>query len=245
MARSSIVPQPAEVAVGRFGRITPDEARAVAVVALAAPAERVDWAAVTAALPRSSSTGDLAFPFSGWDRRYVALVMPDGAAEPDAVVRTVRRLLERHGAESVSVGVGAGVTERHAICFARWAAEPPATASPTGAAGGAAKPGSLRLLLDVPDAALVSFTRTVLGALARIDDTGTLRRSLMAYIEANGNHGAAAGRIGCHRHTVRRRMQAVERMTGCSLACFDHVASLWLALRAEELLGGLGRVSTR
>ena len=80
----------------------------------------------------------------------------------------------------------------------------------------------------------------VLGPLAResteltVADRETLRVTLRAVFEADGQRGPAATALGIHRNTLRDRMQRIERLIGRSLSEPDDRAEIWIALRLEE-----------
>ena len=61
-----------------------------------------------------------------------------------------------------------------------------------------------------------------------------LVRALAAFLEHNGHWGAAADALRVHRHTMRNRIDAVERLTGRRLESAQDRHELWLALRARE-----------
>ncbi|MBC9927688.1 MULTISPECIES: PucR family transcriptional regulator [unclassified Leucobacter] len=64
-----------------------------------------------------------------------------------------------------------------------------------------------------------------------------LRESLRTLLEHGGRSGPAADALGVHRNTLAARIRKAEELTGRSLSRADDRAELWLALRAEELLG--------
>jgi DNA-binding PucR family transcriptional regulator len=81
---------------------------------------------------------------------------------------------------------------------------------------------------------------------------GDLVRSLRVWLAHHGQWDPAAAELGVHRHTLRNRMQKVERLLGRELDSPDLRAELWLALRLEErerrstgrtgdLSGGIGQ----
>lgn len=80
----------------------------------------------------------------------------------------------------------------------------------------------------------------VLGPLAREAtvladaDRETLRVTLRAVFEADGQRGPAATALGIHRNTLRDRMQRIERLIGRSFSDPDDRAEIWIALRLEE-----------
>jgi purine catabolism regulator len=63
---------------------------------------------------------------------------------------------------------------------------------------------------------------------------GDLLRSLRVWLAHHGQWDPAASELGVHRHTLRNRMQKVERLLGRELDSPDLRAELWLALRLEE-----------
>lgn len=64
-----------------------------------------------------------------------------------------------------------------------------------------------------------------------------LAESLRVFLAENGSWEAAAAQLGVHRHTLRRRIQRVEELTGRDLASMENRVELWVALRARGLAG--------
>ena len=94
---------------------------------------------------------------------------------------------------------------------------------------------SSRLLLSaVGPAALQAYADAVLGPLDATDRAGDLLRALAAFLEHNGHWGEAAAALRLHRHTMRNRIDAVQRLTGRRLDSAQDRHELWLALRARE-----------
>ncbi|HET7666182.1 MAG TPA: PucR family transcriptional regulator [Mycobacterium sp.] len=94
---------------------------------------------------------------------------------------------------------------------------------------------SSRLLLNAVGAQpLQAYADAVLGALDATDRSGELLRGLTAFLEHNGHWGAAATALRVHRHTVRNRIEAVERLTGRRMDSAQDRHELWLALRARD-----------
>ncbi|MFB9323906.1 PucR family transcriptional regulator [Cryptosporangium minutisporangium] len=88
-----------------------------------------------------------------------------------------------------------------------------------------------RLLWELaPPDVLRGFADTVLAALDE-----TLTDTLRAWLEQNSSLEDAATELGVHRHTVRNRLDRVERLTGRSLAVAADRHELWLALRLREV----------
>ena len=75
----------------------------------------------------------------------------------------------------------------------------------------------------------------MLGPLDATDRAAELLRALAVFLEHNGHWGAAADALRVHRHTVRNRIDAVERLTGRRLESAQDRHELWLALRAREM----------
>ena len=61
-----------------------------------------------------------------------------------------------------------------------------------------------------------------------------LLRGLTAFLEHNGHWGSAASALRVHRHTMRHRIDAIERLTGRRLDSAQDRHELWLALRARD-----------
>jgi purine catabolism regulator len=68
----------------------------------------------------------------------------------------------------------------------------------------------------------------VLGPLDAADRAAELLRGLTAFLEHNGHWGSAASALRVHRHTLRHRIDAIERLTG------QDRHELWLALGARD-----------
>jgi DNA-binding PucR family transcriptional regulator len=77
--------------------------------------------------------------------------------------------------------------------------------------------GPYRLLYRLwgtPD--LSVFITDALGDLLNQDRRGSLRATLLAYLDAGGSHVEAAARLGIHRNTLSYRLKQIEELTGCS-----------------------------
>ena len=73
-------------------------------------------------------------------------------------------------------------------------------------------------------------------ALAGLAGQGdTLAESLLVFLAENGSWEAAAAQLGVHRHTLRRRIQRIEELTGRDLTSMEDRVELWVALRARGL----------
>src|SRR4051812_34315412 len=94
---------------------------------------------------------------------------------------------------------------------------------------------SSRLLLNTVGAQpLQAYADAVLGALDAVDRSGELLRGLTAFLEHNGHWGSSASALRVHRHTMRNRIDAVERLTGRRMDSAQDRHELWLALRARD-----------
>jgi len=61
---------------------------------------------------------------------------------------------------------------------------------------------------------LATFATDALGDLPARDRRGTLRRTLLAYLETGGSHVDAAGHLGIHRNTLSYRLKQIATLTG-------------------------------
>ena len=97
---------------------------------------------------------------------------------------------------------------------------------------------SSRMLLNAvgPDS-LQAYTDAVLGPLDATDRAPELLRGLTAFLEHNGHWAAAASALRVHRHTMRNRIETVERLTGRRMDSAQDRHELWLALRARDIAG--------
>lgn len=93
--------------------------------------------------------------------------------------------------------------------------------------------GSLELLLSLRRPALEAFVDHVLGPLR---DDHRLRESLGVLLDKGYRWNEAAETLGIHRHTLRYRMDKVERHTGRNPDVPEQRMELWLALKAAQAL---------
>ncbi len=99
----------------------------------------------------------------------------------------------------------------------------------------AAEVASSRLLLTAVGApALQTFADAVLGPLDASERAAELLRGLAAFLEHNGQWAAAAAALDVHRHTMRNRIEAIERLTGRRMESAQDRHEMWLALRARD-----------
>jgi purine catabolism regulator len=93
-----------------------------------------------------------------------------------------------------------------------------------------------RLLLSMIDAdRLRAYADAVLAPLDADRRGAELIRALGAFLEHNGHWDAAATALAVHRHTMRNRIDAVQRLTGRRMASAQDRQELWLALRARDI----------
>jgi purine catabolism regulator len=95
--------------------------------------------------------------------------------------------------------------------------------------------GSRMLLTAVDPESLQAYTDAVLGPLDAAGRSTELVRGLTAFLEHNGQWAAAANALRVHRHTMRNRIETVERLTGRRMDSAQDRHELWLALRAREI----------
>ncbi|MGW5151976.1 PucR family transcriptional regulator ligand-binding domain-containing protein [Rhodococcus koreensis] len=94
----------------------------------------------------------------------------------------------------------------------------------------------LSILRDTQEARIV-VDRTLGGLLAYDAKHNTeLVKTLDIYLSCNRSWQKAAEQIGVHRQTVIYRIRRVEEITSRDLAMSAHIADLWIALRARELV---------
>jgi purine catabolism regulator len=96
---------------------------------------------------------------------------------------------------------------------------------------------SRMLLTSVGPESLQAYTDAVLGPLDATDRATELFRALTAFLEHNGHWAAAANALRVHRHTMRNRIESVERLTGRRMDSAQDRHELWLALRARDIAG--------
>lgn len=96
--------------------------------------------------------------------------------------------------------------------------------------------GVYRLLYPLwGSAELESFTADALGKLLTADRRGTLRSTLLAYLEAGGSQVEAAARLGVHRNTLSYRLKQIGSLTGTEPVDPANHLSLHMALLATTL----------
>lgn len=106
--------------------------------------------------------------------------------------------------------------------------------------------GAYRILSSVDDVSGVErFVKEQLGVLLEYDadKSANLVESLFYYLEAGGNHGAAAHALAVHRNTLKYRLDRICDITGCDLSDPDKRFNLQLATKGWQLLKAFGRLS--
>lgn len=171
------------------------------------------------------------------------------ASLPDALARVAGELVELAVPTAVDLpavlatlvagrpaGIGIGVRPGAFVVSRRQALSALPESRITGRHTRAGELESTRMLLSgVPAERLAAHADAVLGYLDASGRAGELTRALTVFLENNGHWEAAATTLGVHRHTVRARIEAVERLTGRRLGSAQDRHELWLALRARDL----------
>ncbi len=157
------------------------------------------------------------------------------AAAAAAAADRLRGALARPGAAPV-VGVSAPVSAADVVGAAGPARRAASAATRDEGVGWADARTVESLLAD--DAVRERVTAIAGATLTPLESgPGTrgpeLLRSLAAFLERNGAWDPAARDLGVHRHTLRRRMDRVEELTGLALDVAEHRAVLVLALAAR------------
>ena len=91
------------------------------------------------------------------------------------------------------------------------------------------------LLSAIDEAAANRFVDRVLGDLISSKDGRELLLTLRSFIAAGGVRDAVATELGVHRHTVRARLQRIERLLGRDLADPETTQAVAIALELAEL----------
>lgn len=84
-------------------------------------------------------------------------------------------------------------------------------------------------------AELDAFAMDALGKLLTADRRGTLRATLLAYLEAGGSQVEAAARLGVHRNTLSYRLKQIGTLTGAEPINPESHLALHMALLASML----------
>ena len=96
--------------------------------------------------------------------------------------------------------------------------------------------GVYRLLYPLwGSAELDAFATDALGKLLTADRRGTLRATLLAYLEAGGSQVEAAARLGVHRNTLSYRLKQIGTLTGAEPINPESHLTLHMALLASML----------
>nr|WP_042178337.1 PucR family transcriptional regulator [Kibdelosporangium sp. MJ126-NF4] len=207
----------AEQMLAAFGLSSP-RVRGIAV--LARSGEGVDLAA------------DLALVLPGGLARCSGDTVEALASEEVDVVALLGRF-----AQGRAAGIGATLRPGAAAVSLRQARALLTSSERLGRPAEASEHSTSRLLLTLgsPDL-LASFADTVLAPIDAADPRGQLLVTLRAWLDANGAWDTTAQTLGVHRHTVRNRIDRIERLTGRALATASARYELWLALEARDAL---------
>ncbi len=169
-------------------------------------------------------------------RNGLTLVLPAAEALP-AIQRIVALLVDRLNERPI-----VGYSEPQLLTsIAPGLAQARAAARGTARDGRPSGYGDLGALEHLfraqPAEALEALVRSTLGPLVAAEPPRLdLLEALEAFLAHNGHWGAAASNLGIHRHTLRQRLDAVERLLDRQLANSDHRGELWVALAARRHL---------
>src|SRR5262249_37126643 len=95
---------------------------------------------------------------------------------------------------------------------------------------------SSRMLLNaVGGEPLQAYTDARLRRLEASAPAAGRLRGATAFREHNGQWAGAANALQVHRHTMRNRIETVERLTGRRMDSAQDRHELWLALRARDI----------
>lgn len=171
-------------------------------------------------------------------REALCAIVEPGERDPLEVAATARASLAADLGEELAVATsrsaGSGDIGR---CFreASWALR----ARSGGRVASWHDLGPESLLLSVGDPEVLRFYRDRMLGPIEAEEAGyaaELLRSLETFIQLNGQWERAAKLLHCHRHTLRYRIEKIEKLTGRSLAAATDRIEFWLALRARELV---------
>jgi PucR family transcriptional regulator, purine catabolism regulatory protein len=191
------------------------------------------------------------------DLRAAAVAAPDDADDlaadllitlPDALVRVVGETVELAVPQVIDLpgvlgtlaanraaGIGIAVRPGALVVSLRQARSALPASRVQGKHMHAEEIASSRLLLNTVGAQpLQAYAEAVLGPLDAVDRAAELLRGLTAFLEHNGHWGSAASALHVHRHTMRNRIDTVERLTGRRMDSAQDRHELWLALRARD-----------
>ena len=194
------------------------------------------------------------------DQRAAAVSAPDDADDlaadlltslPDALVRVVGTVVELTVpldtdlpgvlatlARDRAAGIGIGVRPGAVAVSLRQARSALPASRVQGRHLRAEEIASSRMILNAVGAeSLQAYTDAVLGPLDATDRGADLLRGLTAFLEHNGHWAAAANALRVHRHTMRNRIETVERLTGRRMDSAQDRHELWLALRGRDIAG--------
>lgn len=190
-------------------------------------------------------------------RRAVGVLWPAAPAEPvvlgcvDGPATELARLAQAAPPAQVRGLVGdrlwlVAAAEQAPLLAARLAAQPQLVSGfsqPVGWAGLAdARHQALAALLTgsatpqvsvvelLPPGPAAAFARARLGALVQ-PEAADLLATLRAWLECDGSNDRTAAALGLHRHTVRRRIERIERLLEVELASAECRHELWFACR--------------
>ena len=101
--------------------------------------------------------------------------------------------------------------------------------------------GEGTILLPRTVAEAEAIVARVLGPLLAHDErTGEYLKTVRVILELDRSWQAAAAQLHIHKQTLGYRLRKIEALTGRGFVRTEHLAEWWMALRAYDMLAGLG-----
>jgi purine catabolism regulator len=163
----------------------------------------------------------------GADACVVVVVGVDDVDDVLRVIDTAAATRGRRGGASAPVAAGE-------VAAALPIAQSLAERSSGGVLRAEEAPATLVAMLGEP--AAVAFARAVLEPMQALDDgeRQVLEQTLTTWLRTNGEVGAAAGRLGVHRHTLRQRLRRAAQVLARDLDDPQTRVDLWVALGSSR-----------
>jgi purine catabolism regulator len=205
-----------------------------------------------ASSPRVLETLGTAHSALGATTGRATLVEIAGRASSESVAKRVQELKRRwqreHVADQATLALSSpatGVTRLpNALQEARFVASIQSRPEFGGRAvsfDSVADIGALQLLYHLRESSeLPQFVTGALGQLTAGDRRGTLRATLLTFLESGGSQTDAATRLGIHRNTLAYRLRRIGELVGRDVSDPSSWLTLHLALRASEVLESRG-----
>nr|WP_086709103.1 PucR family transcriptional regulator [Streptomyces antimycoticus] len=154
--------------------------------------------------------------------------------DTDEALTALQRRLGAGAAIGVSNPLATPARAVQALHEANWAVRTAETSSQRIARY--AEATLLSILRDTEEARAIADR--VLGPLLRYDEEHRtdLTKTLDVFLQCDRSWEKTAAAVGIHRQTVVYRMRRIENITGRNVTKTAHLAELWLALRARQLV---------